>query len=257
MALRFIDGFDHYSTLAQVGYKYNETGTSSYVSLDTGRRAGSNALKLYSSSGYATRVLDDQATWIVGAAVKIGAMPSSTATIFMFRDNSGSAQDCVCITSTGTISLLRGTSSGTVLATSSNALTVGAWNYIEAKLTIASSGGTFEVRVNGDVWATFTGNTKYSSTLSTANGIKLYGLPSAVNAWYDDFYICDGTGSSNNTYLGDARVDTIFPSGAGASAQFTPTGSTNNWENVDESSPNDDTDYNAADTAGYLSLIHI
>jgi len=252
MALRFIDGFDHYTTAAQFAYKYNEAASSSYVYLETGRRSGSNAVKLYSSSGYITKTLDDQSTWIVGAAVKIASYPNGNGALFTFRDNTGSAQACVCVTSGGTLSLLRGTTSGTTLATSSNSLMTGAWNYIEAKITIADSGGVFEVRVNGEVWATFSGDTKYSSTLSTANAIKLGGLPSAINAWYDDFYICDGAGSSNNTYLGDARVDTIFPSGAGASAQFTPTGSTNNWENVDESSPNDDTDYNAADTAGYI-----
>lgn len=252
MALRFIDGFDHYTTVAQFALKYNETASSTYMAMDAGRRSGSNAVRLYSSSGYVSKALDDQSTWIVGAAIKIGGMPSNNSALFQFRDNTGSAQDSVCVTGSGNIALVRGLSSGTVLATSANALAVGSWNYIEARLTIADSGGTFEVRVNGEVWVTYTGDTKSSTTLSTASSIRLYGLTPAVYAWFDDFYICDGTGSQNNGYLGDARVDTIFPSGAGASAQFTPTGSANNWKNVDDPSPDDDTSYNAGDTAGQI-----
>ena len=252
MTLRFIDGFDHFTTFAQFLYKYNETGSTSYVSLDTGRRSGSNAVKLYSTSGYVTKTLDDQATWTVGAAVKIASLPSSTGTIFQFRDNTGTVQASLCVSVTGSLALYRGTTSGTLLASSANALLGGSWNFIEAKITIADSGGTFEARVNGDVWVTYTGDTKYSSTLATANSIRLYGLPSAINSWYDDFYICDATGTVNNSYLGDVRVDTLFPSGVGASAQFMPTGSATNWENVDEASPDEDTSYNASETAGNI-----
>ncbi len=250
MALRFIDGFDHYTTVAQLLYKYVETGSSSYVSLDAGRRSGSNGIKLYSSSGYVTKTLDDQATWIVGAAVKLGTFPTSTGSIFQFRDNTGNVQASLCVSTTGTLALYRGTTSGTLLASSAGSLSVGAWNFIECKLTIADSGGYFEARVNGDVWATFTGDTKASSSIATANSIRLYGMPSAAIVYYDDFYMCDGTGSIRNDFLGDVRVDTLFPSGAGASAQFTPTGSANNWENVDDASPDEDTTYNVSDTVG-------
>lgn len=252
MTLRFIDGFDHYTTLAQFLYKYVETGSSSYVSLDTGRRSGSNGVKLYSSSGYITKTLDDQATWIVGAAVKLGTFPTSTGTLFQFRDNTGTVQASLCVSTTGTLALYRGSTSGTLLASSPGALTTGAWNFIECRLTIADSGGYFEARVNGETWATYTGDTKYSSTLSTANSLRLYGMPSAATVYYDDFYMCDGTGSLRNDFLGDVRVDTIFPSGAGNAAQFTPTGSANNWENVDDASPDEDTGYNASDTAGQI-----
>ncbi len=253
MALRFIDGFDHYNTTAQFSLKYNEAvGSTGYPCVEPGRRAGSNSVRLYAQSSYLNKTLDDQSTWIVGAAVKIGVMPSSNGAIFQFRDNTGNNQACVCITPSGNVALVRGSSSGTVLATSTNAILANSWNFIETKLTIADSGGTFEARVNGDVWVTYTGDTKYSSTLNTANSLRLSGLPSAVHAWYDDLYICDGTGSTNNTFLGDARVDTILPNGVGASAQFSPTGSANNWENVDDPSPDDEATYNASNTAGNI-----
>ncbi len=252
MTLRFIDGFDHFTTIAQLLYKYNEIAVNSYVALDVGRRSGSNAVRLYTSSGYVTKTLDEQATWIVGAAIKIETLPSGNVALMQFRDNTGNAQACLCITTSGALMLTRGSTSGTVLATSANALLANAWNYIEAKLTIADSGGIFEARVNGQTWVSYTGDTKYSSSLATANSIRFSGLSPAYYAWYDDLYICDGTGSVNKDFLGDVRVDTIFPSGAGASAQFTPTGSVNNSENVDDASPDDDATYNASNTAGNI-----
>jgi hypothetical protein len=55
-----------------------------------------------------------------------------------------------------------------LLATSTNALPILTWNYIEVKLTVADSGGNWEVRVNESTWINFTGDTKQSTTLSTA-----------------------------------------------------------------------------------------
>ncbi len=248
MALRFIDGFDHYTTHDQLLYKYNVVCSSSYAVLDDGRRAGSNALRMYSQSGFVAKTLGEQPTWIVGAAVKLESLPSSNGSVFMFLDGGGDAQACLCVSSTGALVLKRGSTSGTTLATSNNALLAGVWNYIEAKITVADSGGTFSARVNGQEWVTYAGDTKYSPYYAYASAIKLFGFPSIVKVWYDDFYVCDGTGSVNNDYLGDVRVDTLFPSGAGNAANFTPTGSGNNWENVDDASPDEDTSYNASDT---------
>lgn len=249
MALRFIDGFDHYTTRDQFMYKYNDAASSSYVATSSsGRRTGSYAARIYTSSGYISKTIDDQSTWIVGAAIKLGAIPSGAGTLFQFRDATGTTQACLVVTTTGSLALYRGGSSGSLLASSSNALTEGVWNYIEAKLTIADSGGSFEVRVNGETWASYTGDTKYSSSYDTANTIRFNGFPAVVYVYYDDLYICDGTGTVDNDFLGDCRVDTIFPSAAGNAADFTPTGSTNNYENVDETSPDDATSYNASST---------
>ena len=65
---------------------------------------------------------------------------------------------------------------------------------------------------------------------------------------FDDLYVCDSAGSTNNGFLGDCRIDTIYPSGAGNYTQFTPsTGS--NYTCVDETAPNT-TDYVDGATVG-------
>lgn len=248
MALRFIDGFDHYTTRDHLLYKYNAVASSSYVTLGDGRRSGSQGVRLYASSGYLTKSLDEQITWIAGVALMLEEIPSNNGAVFMFLDSGGDAQACLCISSTGALNLKRGGTSGTNLVASTDALLANVWYYVEAKLTIDDSVGSFSVRVNGQEWATYTGDTKYSYYYDGASAIKMYGMPSAVKIWYDDLYICDGTGSQNNDFLGDVRVDTLFPTGAGNAADFTPTGNANNWENVADTAPDEDTSYNGSDT---------
>jgi hypothetical protein len=136
----------------------------------------------------------------------------------------------------------------TLLASSTNALATGSWNFVEVKLTIADSGGVFEVRVNESVWVTFTGDTKQSSSQTTANRILFSSR--STDCGFDDLYICDGTGSVNNTYLGDVRIDTVRPTGAGNYTEFGHQGSSNNWDNVDDTTIDSDSSYNYSNTVG-------
>jgi hypothetical protein len=62
---------------------------------------------------------------------------------------------------------------------------------------------------------------------------------------FDDLYVCDGTGSAPaNDFLGDCRVEAIFPSGNGNSSVLVGSdgNSTDNYLLVDEAAPNT-TDY--------------
>lgn len=250
MALRFIDGFEHYAIPSQIPLKYtsyNDSGGSSGIITMTGRRAGSTALLFRTSNDFIGLTLDAQATWVVGFGLYM--LLTETAELMRFVDSDGVVQAAISIGNDGTIRLYRGTvSGGTLLATSANSLPILGWNFIEAKLTIADSGGTFEVRVNESVWVTFTGDTKQSSTQTTAVRVQIYGRASD-NA-IDDLYICDGTGSTNNTYLGDVRVDTVRPIGAGNYSELSRQGSASNWDNVDDTTIDNDSSYNYSNTVG-------
>ncbi len=243
MALRFVDGFDHYSLPSQLSMKY-QTLSISDATFMTGRRAGSQAL-LFRSAEWIAVTLDNQTTWVVGLAVYF--VGNGTEAIVRFYDSAGDVQASVVVQTNGTIRLYRGTTT-TSLAVSDLALNLNTWYYLEVKINIADSGGLFEARVNEQVWATYTGDTKQTS-VAGASRVILYGR-AADNA-IDDLYICDGTGSSNNDYLGDCRVDTIYPNGTGAHSSFTPQGSGTNWENVDETLMDEDTSYNHSNTIGH------
>jgi len=254
MALRYIDGFDLYTTATtDLATRWGTAPTSStYVALTTGRSGSGQAVRLYNtSSGVLGKTLDAQATWIVGFALKIEAMPSSSVPYLVeFRDSAASSQASVIMTPTGALELFRGGQYGTLLAASADVIAINVWNYIEIKLTVADSAGVFEVRVNGTVVASYTGDTKASSSIATASTVRFYAIGSS-NCHFDDLYICDGTGSRNNSYLGDCRVDALLPTGAGNTTQFTQNGGTSNWDNVASANPLDATKYNSADTVGY------
>lgn len=105
-------------------------------------------------------------------------------------------------------------------------------------------------------------NTK-AQTSATANTVYI-GHSALANVaglhYWDDLYICDGTGSTNNDFLGDVRVQTLYPSSAGATSAFTSSSGGVNYTNVDETPANGDTDYNssatvgATDTYGYTDI---
>jgi hypothetical protein len=76
----------------------------------------------------------------------------------------------------------------------------------------------------------------------------------------DDMYICDGSGSLNNDFLGDVTVSALLPNGAGNTTGWTASAGSN-YQCVDEATPNDDTDYvststlTAKDTYAFPSVV--
>lgn len=247
MALRFLDGCEHYTVPSQLGLKYtsyNDSGSSIGIQSVTGRRAGSTAMQFRVSVDYISLTLDNQQTWIVGFALFL--VTAGDGEILRFTDSDGNAQLMMDVTSGGIVRLFRGSS--TQLAVSTQAVAAGSWNYFEVKCTIADSGGIFEVRVNEQVIATYTGDTKYSSTLATACRITFTGKSAKYSI--HDIYVCDGTGGINNNYLGDVRVDTVRPVGAGAYTEFGHQGGASNWDNVDDTAPDAEAGYNFSATPG-------
>ena len=97
----------------------------------------------------------------------------------------------------------------------------------------------------------------YSDTgVDTQNGgvaqidnIELHGA-SSPDPVFDDIYVLDDAGSDNTDFLGDCRVETIFPDADGNENDFTASPAVSNYLNVDDGgSPDDDTTYNWSATA--------
>lgn len=150
-----------------------------------------------------------------------------------------------------------GSPSGTLIATSAAGVLDGNWHYIEVYAVIHDSTGRLTVKVDGNTVIDFTGDTRNGGTSTNIDAVRFrtgryISSPSGVLS-IDDLYVCDTTGATNNTFLGDVRVQTMLPNAAGSSTQFTPTGSANNWANVGEVPFNNAT-YNASSTVGQLDL---
>ncbi len=74
-----------------------------------------------------------------------------------------------------------------------------------------------------------------------------------VGNYIDDLYVLSGTGGTLTTRIGPCRVVGIVSStGDGSVAQFTPSTGTDNGAMVDDSTPDDDTTYNASTTIGFI-----
>lgn len=243
MALRMIESFDHYPT-AMIQRKW--TGQSSNapaISAGNGRR-GSAALRCNLTTHGVFKLFDSQATWIVGIALRILDWPGNPSQIVTLRDG-GTIQVDVRLNTNGTFSVTR---NGTTLSTSTYAMPISSYVYLEFKATIDDATGSYELRINGSTITSGSGVDTKNTANASADRVYLAlatSTASAPDIYIDDVYICDGSGSVNNDFLGDCRVDACFPNGNGNSSQFVGSdgNSTDNYALVDEASMNSDTDY--------------
>lgn len=246
MTLLWWDGFESNEASA-----YTITGGSSLQWSGTTRFGYGLSINRLGGTGAIKKSFTAAGQVFVGAA--FNCTSTGAALPFAFYGDSGATQHLTVKTNTTNFSIevYRGTSAGTLLASSANNVwSAGTWFYLEVSCTIADSGGTVEVRINGGTSpiVTFTGDTKNAGTNSTVDAVELSSNLTDANR-YDDFYICNSSGSSPaNTFLGDVRCVDLIPTGAGSSTGLTAsTGS--NWQTVDEAPPVS-TDYSGSATSG-------
>ncbi len=243
MALRYLDSFDDYQTADASKY----WPVHAWFTITSGGRTG-NALELSDSTELASKVLDAQATWVVGVAFKAAGLN----TTFLRIIDSATVQCYLRSNANGTLSLVNG--DNTVIATSSlptEAISTDTWYYIELKVTIGAA-ASYAVRVNGVEWFSGTGDTQNSAN-ATADTIQLLG---GNYHYFDDLYILDGTGGADDDFWGDITVVSKFPSANGDQNDFTPSAGSN-YECVDESAtdfPDDDTTYVESGTVDHIDL---
>lgn len=245
MALLWMDSFDHYVT-ADLLDKYTDKQTSNVViTAATGRNSSAGLVCTNNVAFLAKGLSVGSTTIIVGFACKVTTFNCNICEI----GESGAAHAQLYVNADGSLSIHRGnaaiwaTGAGTVLSTSAPGLiSLGSYNHIQFKVTVGDSpSGSAEVRLNG---VTVTSVSSVDTRNGGTGSITLCDL--GGQATFDDFWVCDSTGSAPwNDFLGDCRVDTRNPTAAGATTGFTPsTGS--NWQNVDDTAPDDDTTYNSA-----------
>lgn len=258
MALQFIDGFDHYVTADLNKKGWNPiNGAGFTIAAGTGRRGGGALTYSGNTLAECERGVPQIATYVIGFAYKTSALSGALA--FLSLLDNGTRQLALRFNASGTISALRGGGGGTVLGTSTNALLTSTYYYVELKTTISPTVGTVEVRVNGDPWLVLTNqNTRtsannYATTLRV--GCDVNNSVVTTSMWYDDFYLLDTTGTANNDFLGDCRVDALYPVSDGTYSSFTPSAGTSHYSLLNESAP-DSTTYVSSSTVGGKDSYH-
>ena len=247
MALLFCDSFDHYLT-ADINEKW-VTASNASISAGNGRR--STAGGWISSTQYFGCSLANQATIICGAAYAVAGVPTSIARILSLWD-SATQQVGLYLNQDLTLEVLRGGSTSVTNGKSTLTLAVNRWYFIEWKVTIADSIGASScvVKVDGQTWITVaTGQDVKNTSNAYATEIRLGGSSASPVSYWDDFYLCDSSGSTNNDFLGDIRVDVLAPNGEGSNSGWTCSTGSTHYALVDETTPNDDTDYLSTSSA--------
>jgi hypothetical protein len=254
MSLLFVDGFNHYVT-ADLNKKWTNIGGAPTVG-STYARYGTNGVLFSSTTDCLRKAVQNEASLVIGCAFRMVAITGVSPNIICLYDGT-TLQVAVRLNPDGSLTVHRGGTALTGGTSTAGLITVATWNYLEFKVTVSDSisAGSCKVRLNGvDVITVATGqDTKatsnaYATEVMFSGEGSVYSSLGAPDAWMDDIYICNQSGSTNNDFLGDCRVDTLFPSGAGNYTQFTPsTGS--NYTTVDETAPNT-TDYNDGASSG-------
>lgn len=252
MSLLLIDGFETYAT-ADISKYWAVVGSPAINS--SGGRRGGGALYSPNDGFTATSVTYIRASnltsTVFGFSFNYVGMATSAKHICTLYD--AASIQCGVALDRGLLFFSNAPAGAVARVGAAAVLYEGTSYYIELKVTVHNSTGSYELRVNGSVVSTGSGiDTAGVSANNYFNSIEfgVNGSPGAfVTYKYDDLYICDLAGSVNNDFLGDCQVDVIRPDGDGNYTQFTPSTGTSHFALVDETTPNT-TDYNSDATAG-------
>lgn len=248
MALLFCDSFDHYTTLAQALTKWTTSAGS--PTINAASRFGAGALRVSSAQNLQRTVASSAGPYIWGFAFYYTSAPVADTVIFTTLESTTVHAD-LRLTPTGT---LRATRNGTSLGLGTAVLSQLTWYYIEVKITINNTTGVFAVKLNGVSELNLTSQDTQNGGTGVIDNYRLgyNGSGQASDpAFYDDHVMLDTTGSApNNDFIGDVRVEALLPNGNGNSSQWVgqDADSTDNYLNVDEASPDDNTTYNESGT---------
>lgn len=249
MSLIYIDGFDgrDYPArgwIASGGVSISGTTPwSSGFSISLTQNAGGSATAKQGFTAVSQLFL--------GLQFRLGTSNSTRTGVSFIRlygDNGATNQLNIQVDSAGHLLVLRG---ATTVITGTTVLQDNAWYFLELSATISTTTGSLQLRLNGHIEGNFSGNTKNGGTNNTLDALAFASSGStAATYMFDDLYVCDATGSRNNTFLGMIRIQTLLPTSAGSSTQFTPTGSANNYANVNDV-PDTTTTYNSDTVSGH------
>lgn len=243
MALKWIDGAEGWgdSTYASRAYADASGLSTAAARVSPGSRSWScNGGRMQTPS------LGVQNTWVLGIGMFVTGVSGLQVRFF-----SGGSEQCRFETeNSGGLPRWRLIRGATVIATGPT-FALNQWHYFEFKITTRTgTNGAYELRRN-EV------NELSGSGVNLANvgtdGVDSIGWGyGSTNDRFDDIYIVDSTGSTNNDFLGDVVSVHVLPAAEGHQIDFTPSSGTDNAALVDDPSTTaSGADYNSSDTNGH------
>jgi len=247
MIIDWAESYGYSTTLAQIFDSVSQFG-GTVTTVESGQSpSGGSVLQVaYTSGGqFFLKSMTARSTKFEAFRFRVSTSFTGEVTIFRWFE-SGTIHCDLRVTDAGALKVTR---NGTTLATSAAGIMPlnNTWKHIETKLVIHDSTGTV------DVWVDSV-SVISASGLDTRNGgtgvIDQTGP--CINVTADSvmtFQFCDNV--SADSQINQARVDYFPPTGAGTSAQFTPTAGSN-FQTVDETGSPNTSDYNASSTVGHI-----
>lgn len=120
--------------------------------------------------------------------------------------------------------------------------------------------GKVEFKFEGNLFRTFSGDTKGSGTKLAKMGYRLQiSQTGSTSAYWDDWAINNSQGEINNGWCGDGYIIPIRPNANGDASQWTDQADSqlNNYQAVDEVSSDSDTTYVKASETGKKDLYNL
>ncbi len=223
MALLWIEGFETYgdtlnaapSPSGIIARRYAASASESSTRLADGR-SGGRAYRVGPFNGGGLTSIPFSTTdseMFVGFSLKYSLGGYSTK-IFSLYDGSSEGVR-ITLNATGQLSVYSTGASTQLLGTTSLSLVPGVWFYIEMGVNTHASTGTVTIHVNGALALNLSGkDTQGSKPNAWHDVFRLWPhTSSGPDIYFDDIYILDGSGSSQNSRLGPQRVTTILPDG--------------------------------------------
>jgi hypothetical protein len=269
MALLFVDGFPYDISLITKRYDSFGVGYSPSIGTGSGRTANARYLIHPQCGGqYFVKALPANYQRIL---VQFGFYASQwwgpgIPALVTFSDGDaryGAQLSIGC--ANGKISAYRASSGvGTKIGEESGAsVPANAWHQIEVDVTIDNSVGAVLVKVDNQTVLNLTGQDTQYTANAYCNKIRFgYGTGTegdwdANTARWSDIIIMDTTGSYCNALLGPRIVQVCVPTADGSYKQWDRSAGSDNYANVDEVPPDDDTTYNYTETVGEIDTFSV
>jgi hypothetical protein len=232
-----------------VGRKYPVISGESGIDIAAGRLDG-YSIKLENAGIYIqSPALTADSTFIIGLAIKFVSLVAADRGILYLYDGATAGMSII-VTTTGELAVYRG---ATLLDTTVGLGLLGnTWYYLEFKVVCGNApDGSYELRVGETTVLSDSGIDTQAGSNAYHDAFRLNNAATTpLDPFYDDIYVCDGSGTINNDFLGNMKVVSILPDGVGNSADFTPSAGAN-FTCVDEEVIDDDTSYVESGTSGH------
>lgn len=270
MAITWADGFAHYGTgatgrLNMLDGIYSELDITGVTPETTNPPPGlgTHHVRIKNTTTSYFRKARPTAVNPSGLAHRfyVDSLPSASDRLCLYQGrNSGNAdQFSITLSTTGQIQVRAGAEDGTVLVESDPVISAGTYYHFAALITQDAGGnGLAEVRINGETVIDASG-------LTFANigseGQWYVGAPgSGISSITDvaDLIEWDDSGSVNNDFPGpSAQCVTHYPDADTATADWDRNTGSNDFEAIDDVTPDDDTTYIESQAAAEESIFEL